>query len=255
MSLADIDAMLEQASAPRPTYVRRKASFLFLRPDQTARIRCLYEMNELIILPKHYLYNPINPRQSIDAICGVEISKSCKLCADTKNNKKLTADKYVFIPVYVYGIREKMRDEDGKIIMRNGEPVMRPVLMKEYPDGGGDPVEKPLKGFFLIETCASKATGQILKQLRGYVTNPNYKSITSCDYTLSQEGSGTDKTFSFVPDPLRAVDPRITANAPTLAEFRQIILDIRPPSLVRSAVVDLPEEDSSTLASWDDVPF
>jgi hypothetical protein len=248
-SLAAIDAMLEKASQPRQTTSAKKYAFLFLKPDQEAMIRPLFEMNNLIILKKHYLYNNQSPRDSLDAICASETGQDCKLCNDAQNNKKLTADSYVYLPVYVYGVREKVR-ENGAFVMKNGNPVTRVVQMKEWQEDNTQ-IEKPLKGFFLLEMNAQKVTGQILKAMRAYARNPKYNhSICGCDYLVAQEGSGQDKTYVITPEPLKPAHPEIAKRMPDINQFHQMILDTRPPVVIQASGVTA---DSDDFGSFDNL--
>lgn len=171
-----IDEQLQKAAAPKTS---GKPLFLFLKPDEKFLIRPLFDLKDCVVLMKHNLWSE-DPNKRVNAICAQEEGKACLYCQQAQDNKKLTPKLHFYLPVFVYkGINQKTQKE----------------ITYEETQEDGSKVTKPIKGFRLLELAAFGTVGDILKWLREFVKDEDNCKITECDFSLSQTGEGTTKTF------------------------------------------------------------
>jgi hypothetical protein len=205
--------------------------FLFFKPGHSARIRPLYNLSEALTLAKHDVYND-NPDLKVAAICAKEIGQPCQHCQTAAGgNKKMTAGMRFYLPVYVY----KVVDQDGNTITYN------------ETDENGNKTPKPVQGIRVLELTSFGSIGAILKWFRTYVKDPdNNATITACDFTITQVGSGQTKTFTVMPKAPKPIDPRLKAIIPPLDKVRARILETLPPKKATSAEQDAEDHWNET---------
>lgn len=205
-----IDQELERAAAPRAS---RKPVFLFLKEGYSALIRSLFNLGDCIVLQKHNKYSE-HAESRVNAICAKEIGQECKYCGLIEHDKKLQANTVFFLPVYVYGVRDKSEN---------------PVTYKE----ADTQEEKPVKGFRVLELTSFGTIGTVLKTFRSYTKDPDYShTITGNDFTLTQIGSGQTKDYTLVPKPAKPIHSAIVEHMPDIASFHKAILEALPPTTI-----------------------
>lgn len=224
--LSLIDQATDRANAPRAS---RKPVFLFLKEGEKALIRSLVNLPQAIVLSKHNKWND-NREYRVNAICAKEIDKGCEHCmsAQELEDKKLKASPVIFLPVYVYGV----------INVKDGSKV----TYTEKDEQGHESEPKNVSGFRVLELTLYGAAFSILQAFRAYIRDEG--SITRCDFTIEQMGSGQKKNFLTTPKAPKPVDPRIPAKASKIEEFRTAILGAIPP--VTSAEHDAEDEFNTT---------
>lgn len=219
--LAMIDDDLLEVAKQAEEFKKKKAEWeaskglprlLWIKPG-TILLRPLYNLGDCLPLLKHNLYNNSDPKSSINAICGVEEEGDCAYCEDAEQNSKLIAQQYYYLPVYVY----EQRDEHGDIVMF------------QIKQDDGSKVNKPVQGVKILELSRSGRIGDILSALRKITKNPKYRhTITGCDFTLSQDGSGQSKKLSLVPDPAEPMQEEIKKLIPDEDTVRKAVLAALP---------------------------
>lgn len=172
-----MDEQLAKAAAPKST---GKPIFLFLKPDEKYLIRPLFDLKDSVVLMKHNLWSE-DPNKRVNAICAQEEGNTCLYCQKAATEKKLTPKLHFYLPVYVYkGINQKTQKE----------------ISYEETQEDGSKATKAVKGVRLLELAAFGTVGDILKWFREFVKDEeNEGGITACDFSLSQAGEGTTKSF------------------------------------------------------------
>lgn len=159
----------------------KKPLFLWLKPGHKATIRPLCaRLSGGVKLMKHDLWNK-DRDVSISNICACELkpAKPCLLCEMARDNKKVTAGEWFFLPVYVY----QVVDEDGK------------VVTYEEKQEDGSKVEKEVKGVRLLELTAFGRKAPLLKYFKDFPKDPENGLLNERDFTVEQIGEGTSKNF------------------------------------------------------------
>lgn len=213
MNALDImDQELAQASILR---VSHKPLFLFLKDGHKALIRPLSELKDAIVLRKHNRYSE-DPNERINAICAREDGKDCIYCQKAVNDKKLTAQMYFYLPVYVYGILNQATGQK---------------LTFTKKDENGSETSEEISGIRLLELSAYGSAGKILKSFREFMKEDDSPAITALDFTLTQVGSMQKKDFVLMPKMPKAMPEQVkeTASALNLSEVRTRILEACPP--------------------------
>lgn len=160
----------------------KKPLFLWLKPGQKALIRPLFRMQDTITLYKHNRWNK-DRDLNVNAICADELDpkKPCLYCEMAKENRNLTANGWIFLPVYVY----QVTNENGSI------------ATYEEKQEDGTKVEKPIKGVVrLLELTAFGRVAPLLKYFKDFPKDPDNCEITECDFTIEQVGEGQAKSFT-----------------------------------------------------------
>jgi len=210
-----IDEQLQKAAAPKST---GKPIFLFLKKDEKFLIRPLFDLKDCVVLMKHNLWSE-DPNKRVNAICAKEEGKECLYCQQAQDNKKLTPKLHFYLPIFVYrGINQKTQAE---------------VTYEETQEDGSK-VTKLVKGFRLLELAAFGTVGDILKWLREFVKDSDNCKITECDFSLSQSGEGTTKTFVLMnkaPKPMVEQLAKVAATI-TMENIKARVLDARAPFIV-----------------------
>jgi len=210
-----MDEQLAKAAAPRST---GKPIFLFLKPDEKFLIRPLFDLKDSVVLMKHNLWSE-DPTKSVNAVCAQEEGNACLYCQQAANNKKLTAKLHFYLPIYVYkGINQKTQAE---------------VSYEETQEDGSKQT-KAVKGVRLLELAAFGATGDILKWLREFVKEDDNCALTECDFSLSQVGKGTTKTFILQNKNAKPMADQLVKIASTInmENVKSRVLEARAPFIV-----------------------
>lgn len=215
---AEISKEVQKASAPRAS---RKPVFLFFKDGEKALVRPLFNINgpeseQIIPLMKHYKWSD-DRAVRIDAICAAEIGKSCKYCEAAVNDRKLTAYRAYYIPVFVFQVVDK----------KSGARV----TYKDAETGE----ERPVKGFRVLELSLSGRVRSILTTLNEFFVEDDAHDIRICDFVVAQEGSGTTKDYSVLPKAPKPLEATILSAMPSRATFRQAILDARSPMIAQES--------------------
>lgn len=227
MAIDEIDVMslvdreVERRAQPRPPAGSRRPLFLFFKKGHRALIRPLYNLPQAIVLRKHNKWNQ-EPNLRVNAICAQEEGKSCLYCvrAEQESDKKLLSQTVLYVPIYVYSVI----DAAGQA-----------VTYDEYSESG-EKETKPIKGVRLLELTLNGTAFQILSQFRDMVRDQAYEhTITGCDFTVTQIGEGTDKSFTVTPKPPKQMHPTIQGLIPKREVLRQRILEALPPFIQTEA--------------------
>jgi len=224
-TLAEIDAELKRSTTPRTT---RKQVFLYLSVDQKALIRPIYNLNSVVSMMKHFKWND-NADYKVDAICAREIGEPCELCLAAQEEKKLTASKTFFVPVYVYSV----------VSVKTGARLT-------YKDPNTKE-QKPVVGFRVLELSAFGKISGVLTYFRSFLRDNPEHDITVCDFTIELSNSGTSNSYVVQPQPAKPMHPQIRAKAPALEAFRKVIIEARPPQIVQN-------DDMALGGLDDDIP-
>lgn len=174
-----MDEELQRASAPKTS---NKPLFLFLKEGHKAVIRPLFDLKDAIVLKKHNRWSE-NANHRVNAVCASENEKPCAYCQQMADDKSYTPKLHFYLPVYVLGVVD---DKGEKITY-------------EEKGENGEKATKPVQGIRLLEMSASGTIGQVLKAFREFMKEEDNPPITGCDFTLTQSGSGTKKTYVLMP--------------------------------------------------------
>lgn len=197
----------------------KKPLFLWLKPGQKATIRPLVgRLSGGVKLMKHDLWNK-DRDISISNICACELepAKPCLLCETAKDNKKVTAGEWFFLPIYVY----QVVDEDGK------------TVTYEEKQENGDKLTKEVKGVRLLELTASGRKAPLLKYFKDFPKDPENGLLNERDFTIEQIGEGTSKNFmpdKKNPKPMHESLKKVAATV-TEPEMYERIIAFCPPKI------------------------
>lgn len=190
----------------------KKPLFLWLKPGQTARVRPLCaRLSGGVKLMKHDLWNK-DRDLSIGNICACELEpvKPCLLCETARDNKKVIAEEWFYLPVYVY----QVTNENGSI-----------VTFEEKQEDGSK-VTKEIKGVRLLELTASGRKASLFHYFRKFPNDPEHCLLNECDFTIEQIGEGTAKNFQpdkKNPKPMHESLRRLAATVTEQAMYERII--------------------------------
>src|SRR5581483_2663707 len=208
--VAEMEAEQKKAAARSSA---GSASWFMLKDGEKALIRCLLNLNAVAVILKHDFYNPVTRKFEVNALCavtsGLSLEESqCKHCQTAKQtgNKKLLAQKYFVMPVWVYGVKNAQ-----------GQAVT-------YFDSEGN--EQPVQGLKYLQM---KATSDILATLIAMYRDGT--DLTTLDLTISRTGAGTDMKYTTLP---RQPQPFAVKDVPPQdrALIVQRIADLNPVELV-----------------------
>lgn len=210
-----MDEQLQKAAAPKTS---GKPIFLFLKPDEKFLIRPLFDLKDSVVLMKHNLWSE-DPAKRVNAICAQEENNACLYCQQASENKKLTAKIHFYLPVFVYkGINQKTQKE----------------ITYEETQEDGSKVTRAIQGIRLLELAAFGTVGDILKWFREFVRDSENCKITECDFSLSQSGEGTSKSFVLMSKAQRPMADQIAKIASTINmdNVKARVLEARAPYIV-----------------------
>lgn len=211
-----IDNELARAAAPKAS--NKAPLFLFLKEGHKALVRPLCTLEQVVVMQKHNKYAE-DAAQRVNSICAAEVGKQCAICARVANDKKLTANIFIYLPVYVYNVKDASEQY---------------VTFKEKDEAGNEQ-EKPVKGMRLLELSSFGTVADILKWLRSFMKDEDNCKITECNFTITQVGAGQTKSFVVMSKPPKPMDERVAAIIPTSDKIRERILEALPPVAVESS--------------------
>jgi hypothetical protein len=170
--LAEMDEELNRAQ-------RSKFSsfFLTLKAGEKTLIRPLLNLNECVVLKLHEKFDETLNKSAVSAVCASEVELDCQHCVDAAQDKKLTARKHFFLPIYVHGVWK--RDERNQW-----------VAVKTKDDSG---VEVTYQGVRILDL-----KGDILYQIKSYHGESDDSTITNVDLVIERTGSGRNDTHYMV---------------------------------------------------------
>jgi hypothetical protein len=234
-----INKATERANNPQPKK-SGKPVFLFFKPGQKALIRPMFDLDNAITMQSHNKYND-NPEYRINAICAKEIGKPCQHCESAKEleDKTLRASDVIYLPVYVYQVIDVLT---GKKITYTEK------------DDEGNQTEKPVTGFRVMELPPYGKPLAILQYFLSYERDDDL--ITTCDFSIEQQGKGQVKNFLTSSKAPKPVNPKIQEACPGIDKFHEAILGARPP-LVIGGTVESVETDAPVIeeSTDDDIPI
>src|SRR5579872_7367630 len=190
----------------------KKPLFLWLKPGQKATIRPLVgRLSGGVKLMKHNHWHK-DREYNVNAICACELepAKPCLYCEMAKENKKLTAGEWFFLPVYVY----QVVDEDGKIVTY------------EEKQEDGSKVTKEVKGVRLLELTPFGRVAPLLKYFKDFPKDPENGLLNERDFTIEQIGEGQAKNFmpdKKNPKPMHETLKKIAAQVTEPEMYNRII--------------------------------
>lgn len=188
-------------------------TFLRLNDGQKARIRPLFNLSQCLVLDMHNKYSQADPKQSINAVCGKEVSDSCLYCEAMVNDRKLTAGKVFFLPVYVSTLEQK---NDG------GQWV--PVTYEK--DGQAQEVS----GLRLLELKAYGTMSIVMQTLRGLYSDDEKHDIRQYGLIVERIGFGQSTKHTILPKGPGAMPEAAKALIPTLDKVKEMVLSAMPPA-------------------------
>lgn len=228
-----IDSELHRAAQPRTTG-NKKPIFLFLKEGHKATLRPLYDLSGCIVLSKHSKFDS-DPERRVNAICANETGAECAHCATAKADKKLQANVFFYLPVYVYQVVDQNTGQK--------------ITYKERDDNGNEQ-EKPVQGIRVLELSSFGTIGAVLKAFREWMRDEDNCKMTDCDFTLSQVGQGQNKSFVLMPKAPKAMDDRLVRAIPSQEQVRARIIEALPPTLAGGAA----PVQSSPMGGDDGIP-
>lgn len=221
-----VDLMDEQEEQGARAAVQRSAkpTFLILKDGQKALFRPLTNLDGCAVMDMHNKFHPTDIKLSVDATCACEDGgKLCKHCQDAANDKKLTARRTFFLPIYLYRIicLKDVLKKDGSVLFRKGEAVA-------YPDPENNNVLKPESGVRLLKLTfnfgtIATAAGMLKTRYR------EGDDLSRRDFSLERVGG--DQQTKYILDP-KDPSPFQLANkipAPTIERIRERVFEACPP--------------------------
>src|ERR1700726_3025693 len=160
----------------------KKPLFLWLKPGQTALIRPLCaRLSGGVKLMKHDLWNK-DRDINISNICACELepAKPCLLCETAKENKRVTADEWFFLPIFIY----QVTNADGSI-----------ATFEEKQEDGSKISKEMKNAVRLLELTASGRKAALFHYFRKFPNDPEHCLLNECDFTVEKIGEGTGKNF------------------------------------------------------------
>ncbi len=212
--LSEMEAEQKRAaSAPkgafRPIFLNND-----LKDGVKALIRPLWNLDAALLLPTHHFFNQADPKQSVNAICGRTFGSECLNCDAAQNNKKLTAGKSFFLPVWLYA--EQKQGGDGK------------WAVVTYKDQDG--AEHAVGGLRILELQAFGRIADVLQALKTYYQEEDDHSIMVCDFIIEVHGEGTSKKITTMPKAPKLMAPEVRSAIPTRDAVQEMILSVWPPA-------------------------
>lgn len=210
-------------------------TFLRLTDGQKARISPLFNLTQCVVMAVHNQYNAADPKQSINAICGLEVGNECLHCEAVPNNKKLSAGTVFFLPVYVSTLEQK-----------NDAGIYVPVTYEK----DGQTCE--VNGLRILELKAFGTVSIIMQTLRGLYADDDRHDIRQYGLIVERIGSGQKTNYTVLPKGPRAMPDVAKALIPTPEKVREMVLAALPPATVISSA---PAATSSSKVSEKDNDF
>jgi hypothetical protein len=206
------------------------ASWFMLKDGEKALVRCLLNLNQVASVLKHDFWNPSTRKFEVNALCARSLdldADQCAHCVTARTNKKLSAQKYFIVPLYVYGVKNSA-----------GQPV-------SYVDQEGN--EKAVEGLKYLQL---KASSDILATLLAMYRDG--ANLTTMDLKITRAGAGTDTRYTVLPQP-----PSTFAVVGIPAQDRESIIqriaDLNPPDIAGFPPA-LPASNGTPAAAKTSIP-
>lgn len=230
-----INKATEYANTPRKS---GKPVFLFFKKGQKALIRPMFSLDDAITMQSHNKYSD-NPDYRVNAICASELGKACEHCANAKEleDKQLKPSNVVYLPVYVHQV----------VDVATGQKI----TYKEKDESDRE-VEKPVSGFRVLELPLYGKPLAILQTLMSHERDEDL--ITTCDFSIEQQGEGQKKNFIVTPKAPKSVNPKIQEACPGIDKFHEAILAARPPLVAGESVEIVSATPTIEESNDDDIP-
>ncbi|HEX9502850.1 MAG TPA: hypothetical protein VF974_00825 [Patescibacteria group bacterium] len=221
----------------------KKPLFLWLKPGHKALIRPLCpRLSGGVKLMKHNQWNK-DRDLNISSICACELepAKPCLYCEMAKENKKLTAGEWFFLPVYVYQVTDSKNN----------------IVTYEEKQEDGSKVEKEVKGVVrLLELTPFGRVGPLFHYFRKFPNDPDNCLLNECDFTIEQIGEGSEKNFQPIHKNAKPMHDRIKAISAQVTEqsMYERIIAFCPPKVSEDNSNPFEDAPRKGKAS-DDNPF
>lgn len=212
-----IDAELSKAAAPKAS--NKRPVFLFLKEGHKVLVRPLFNLQDSLVLQRHNKYSD-TPEQRVNAICATEIGKSCVYCEQAATDRKLTANIAFYLPVYVYSV---MDTKTGQQITYKDPETQQ---------------DKPVSGIRVLELTSFGTIGAVLKFFREFTKDPDNGPMTEYDFTITQVGSGQQKSFVCMPKAAKPMSAQMQQAIPPVDLLRSRLLEACPPLTSATAAND-----------------
>ncbi len=218
--LAEMDE--EQSRAQRSKF---SSFFLTLKAGEKAWIRPLLNLDACVVLNMHDKFDETLNKSTVSAVCAQEVELDCQHCVDAAQDKKLTARKHFFLPIYVHGVW-KMNDKKEWVA----------VYTK---DESGEQVS--YRGVRLLDL-----KGDIQHQLKSEYQESDDRTITNKDFVILRTGGGRSDTHYTVTQKAKAGGLPADVPAQNRETVRESIIRMREPKSVDSTsqpYADVPPPD------------
>jgi hypothetical protein len=184
----------------------------------------------MLLFHERFIAQKPDPR----AVCAKVFDLPCAWCeeAQVSKERKLAARSHFFLQVYVHSVWKQ-------------DPVSKQQQQIMYKDAEG--IEQPVSGVRLLELKDSGPTATLLDSITDIFTNDS--RATSKDWGIKLVGSGSTKTFSWVPDTkVRPLPQGIVSW--TRAQIRDEVAKVCPARTAESVLTEdiVPPDDD---VSWD----
>jgi hypothetical protein len=182
MAIEFDDVVVEMETEQKRVAARSSAgsaSWFMLKNGEKALVRCLLNLNQAVSILKHESWNPSTRRFEINALCARSLeldADQCAHCVAARTNKKLSAQKFFIVPLYVYGVKNSA-----------GQAV-------SYIDPEGN--EKLVEGLKYLQL---KASSDILATLIAMYRDGS--NVTAMDLKITRAGTGIDTRYTVLPQP------------------------------------------------------
>lgn len=223
-----IDVIAEMEAEQKRAAARSSGSnvsWFMLKDGEKSLIRCLLNLSQAAIILKHDFYNPATRKFEVNALCARSLDldeEQCAHCIAARGNKKLLAQKYFILPVYVYGVKNS-----------SGQAVV-------YTDSEGN--EKAVQGLKYLQLKASSDILAVLLAMYRDGTN-----LTGLDLKISRTGASTDTKYTVLP---QSPSPFAVADVPVqnVEDIITRIADLNPPAIAGGLPTPPPAVSSAAPA-------
>jgi len=212
-------------------------TFLRLNDGQKAKIRPLFNLSQCVVLAMHSKFNQVDPKQSVNAVCGTENGGECLHCDAAKaGDKKLNASTVFFLPVYVSTVEQK--NESG---------IWVPVTYQK------DGTDFEVSGLRILELKAFGTIGTVLQFLRSLYQEDKEHDIRQYGLIVERIGAGQSTKYTILPKGPTPMPDVAKALVPTQDAVRQMVMTACPPA--GTTVVPAAVATSSSKVSERDNDF
>jgi hypothetical protein len=211
--LAMMDSELKRAkeAAKSGSFV---PTFLRLNDGQKARIRPLFNLTECVVLPMHNKFNKSNPKESINAVCGLEVGDDCPYCEAVASDKALSASTVFMLPVYV-SVIEQQDSQTG---------LWSPVTYKK------DDKEVEVSGLRILELKSFGAVSSIFETIRDLYREDDKHDIRQYGLIIQRVGAFQQTSYTILPKGPSQMPDAAKALIPSSDDVKKMVLAACPPA-------------------------